>query len=75
VNDELVAKLDSEIRLEEDQKEYENYRSTIQEYLDNSPYKLHDTPGQEEVVLTRDYNGEKYFGKQAVYTFSKTLLT
>ncbi|KAI4124558.1 MAG: hypothetical protein LQ347_005691 [Umbilicaria vellea] len=31
---------------------------TIRDYLENSPFKLHDTPGQDEVDLTRQYGNE-----------------
>lgn len=56
--EELVAKLNSEIMFEKDNQD-DAYRSNIKEYLDNSDYTLEDTPGQEEVVLTRTYGDEK----------------
>jgi len=32
----------------------------IKDFLENSPFQLEDTPGQEEVVLTRTFGDEKY---------------
>ncbi|KAF2433721.1 mitochondrial glyco protein [Tothia fuscella] len=57
-NEELVAKLESEYNIERDIKNENEYNLTIKEYIDNSPFEIHDTPGEEEVVLTRKYNDE-----------------
>ena len=57
-NEELAAKLNSEISIEKDQQE-DSYRGNIKEYLDNTDFQLEDTPGQEEVFLTRTYGDEK----------------
>ena len=32
----------------------------IREYMENTEFKIQDTPGQEEVVLTRTFGDEKY---------------
>ncbi|KAF1946570.1 regulatory protein-like protein suaprga1 [Clathrospora elynae] len=59
VNEELVAKLQSEISMEEDMKEDEDFSANIREYMENSPFKLEDVDGNQEIVLTRTYNDEK----------------
>ncbi|EOA89736.1 Mitochondrial acidic protein mam33 [Exserohilum turcicum] len=59
INEELVAKLESEIVMEESMKEDEDLSANIKEYLDNSPFEIEDQPGNQEVVLTRTYNDEK----------------
>ncbi|EOD52959.1 putative regulatory protein suaprga1 protein [Neofusicoccum parvum UCRNP2] len=58
MKDALVAKLESELNLEDDVGEPENYSDNIKDYLENSPFEIKDVAGQEEVVLTRKYNNE-----------------
>ncbi|CAO2656219.1 Nn.00g050220.m01.CDS01 [Neocucurbitaria sp. VM-36] len=59
VNEELVAKLQSEISMEEDMKEDEDLSANIKEYLESSPFEIEDKPGNQEVVLTRTFGDEK----------------
>ncbi|KAF2704216.1 mitochondrial glyco protein [Pleomassaria siparia CBS 279.74] len=59
VNEELVAKLQSEITMEEDMKDDEDLSANIKEYLDSSPFEIEDKPGNQEVVLTRTFGDEK----------------
>jgi complement component 1 Q subcomponent-binding protein, mitochondrial len=59
VDGELSAKLGSEIQFESEIKENEPQPVSIKDFLDNSPFKLQDTPGAQNVVLTRTYNNEK----------------
>ena len=40
VNEELVAKLESEISMEEGMKEDEDLSANIKEYLENSPFEV-----------------------------------
>jgi hypothetical protein len=40
VSDELVAKLQSEISMEEDMKEDDDLSTNIKEYLENSPFEV-----------------------------------
>lgn len=56
--DELVAKLQSEISLEEDMQDDDDLSANIKEYLENSPFALADQPGHHEVVLTRTFGDE-----------------
>lgn len=56
---ELVAKLESEIEFESQVKESEEEPASIKDFLENGPFELKDTPGQEKVVLTRTYGNEK----------------
>lgn len=58
-NEELAAKLNSEIALEKDNQD-DAFRESIKEYLDNSDFQIEDVAGQEEVHLTRTYGDEKY---------------
>ncbi|KAL7951391.1 mitochondrial glycoprotein [Trichoderma barbatum] len=59
VDEALSAKLESEIQIEEDIKVNEQQPASIKDFLDNSPFELIDTPGQEVVKLTRSYGEEK----------------
>lgn len=59
-DDELSAKLESEMQIEEDMKAQEQQPASIKDFLDNSPFELIDTPGQEVVKLTRSFGNEKY---------------
>lgn len=56
---ELAQKLASEIQMEEEMKEQEEIPTSIKDYLENGPFEILDTPGQEEVVLTRTFGDEK----------------
>lgn len=59
IDGELSAKLQSELQIEEDMKASEQEPASIKDFLNNSAYKLVDTPGQESVKLERTYNDEK----------------
>ena len=41
-NEELVAKIQSEISMEEDMKEDDDLSANIKEYLENSPFEVCD---------------------------------
>lgn len=60
VDEELSVKLASEIEFENDVKENEPLPASVKDFLDNSQFKLEDTPGKEDVILTRTYGDEKY---------------
>ncbi|KAK3689807.1 mitochondrial glycoprotein [Podospora appendiculata] len=57
-DEELSLKLASEIEFEQDVKENEPIPTSVKDYMENGPFKIHDTPGKEEVVLTRTYGNE-----------------
>ncbi|KAK5995618.1 Mitochondrial acidic MAM33-like protein [Cladobotryum mycophilum] len=59
LDDELSAKLESEIQIEEDIKANEQQPASIKDFLENTPFELIDTPGQEVVKLTRSFGEEK----------------
>jgi len=59
VEEELSAKLASEIEFEEEVKNTEPTPASLKDYLENSPFEIQDTPGKEDVVLTRTYGNEK----------------
>ena len=76
MDQELSAKIESELELEREMRDSEKLPSSLQDYLDSSDFEvrlsifsnpranakhlqLHDTPGQEEVVLTRKFGDEK----------------
>ncbi|KAG4422610.1 hypothetical protein IFR04_004231 [Cadophora malorum] len=56
---ELAAKLDSEIQMENEMKEEGGIPTSVKDYLENGPFEIIDTPGQEDVVLTRTFGDEK----------------
>jgi complement component 1 Q subcomponent-binding protein len=55
---ELVAKIASEIEMETEMKEEQDVSTTVQDYLENGPFKITDIPGQEDVILTRQFGSE-----------------
>lgn len=59
VSGELAAKLESELSLEQDMRDPDAFPAGLKEFLDNTPFTLQDTPGNEEVVLTRKYGDEE----------------
>lgn len=59
-DDELSAKLESEIQYEDSLKASEQEPASIKDFLDNSPFELIDTPGEEVVKLVRTFGEEKY---------------
>ncbi|KAM3070029.1 Mitochondrial acidic protein mam33 [Clarireedia jacksonii] len=56
---ELVEKIANEIEMEEEMKAENEVPTSVKDYLDNCPFEIIDTPGQEEVVLTRTFGDEK----------------
>ncbi|KAF2099977.1 mitochondrial glyco protein [Rhizodiscina lignyota] len=58
-NEELIAKLDSEIKVEQDIGDPETYRGNVREFIENGPWELQDEQGSQEVKLSRTYNDEK----------------
>ncbi|KAH6623510.1 mitochondrial glycoprotein [Chaetomium tenue] len=59
VDEEVSAKLASEIDFEKDVKQNEPLPASIKDFMDNSPFKVEDVPGSENVVLTRSFGEEK----------------
>lgn len=59
VDEELSAKLASEIEYENDVKENEPLPASIKDFLENGPFEIQDVPGKEEVTLTRTFGNEK----------------
>ncbi|KAF3763777.1 mitochondrial glycoprotein [Cryphonectria parasitica EP155] len=59
IDPELSSKLDSEIQFENTMKESETLPVSIKDFMENGPFEIQDTPGQQDVVLTRTYNNEK----------------
>lgn len=57
-DEELVAKLESEIEMENEMKEEGGVPTSIKDYLENSPFELQDIPGREDVTLTRQFGDE-----------------
>ncbi|KAL8755635.1 MAG: hypothetical protein Q9199_003505 [Rusavskia elegans] len=58
VDQELSAKLESELQVERDTRDSDTLPSPLQGFLDSCPFKLEDKPGQEEVALTRKFGDE-----------------
>ncbi|TLD19495.1 mitochondrial glyco protein [Venturia nashicola] len=57
-NEELVAKLKSEYDIETSDFDEAFDNETVKAFIKDSPFEIQDTPGIEEVVLTRKYNDE-----------------
>ena len=55
----MIAKLDSEIQMEQEMKEESDIPTSVKDYLENGPFEIIDTPGQEEVILVRQFGDEK----------------
>ncbi|KAL8934195.1 MAG: hypothetical protein Q9211_005358 [Gyalolechia sp. 1 TL-2023] len=58
VDQQLSAKLESELQIEKETRDSDTIPAEIQEYIHNSPFQLEDVPGQEEVALTRKFGDE-----------------
>jgi complement component 1 Q subcomponent-binding protein, mitochondrial len=58
-DDELSAKLESEIAFEKEVKDAEPLPASVKDFLENGPFEINDIPGQEEVTLTRTFGNEK----------------
>ncbi|EKD16877.1 glycoprotein suaprga1 [Drepanopeziza brunnea f. sp. 'multigermtubi' MB_m1] len=56
---ELTAKLASEIQMENEMKDEGGVPNSVQDYLENGPFEIIDTPGEEDVILTRTFGDEK----------------
>ncbi|KAK7745923.1 Mitochondrial acidic protein mam33 [Cytospora paraplurivora] len=59
VDPELSAKLNSEIQFETEMKENEPQPVSVKDFIENGPFEVVDTPGLQDVVLTRTYGNEK----------------
>ncbi|KAI9840907.1 MAG: hypothetical protein M1837_001234 [Sclerophora amabilis] len=57
-DDELVAKFDSELQMEKQMRDSDEVPVGVRDYLENGPFQITDTPGQEEVVLNRQFGNE-----------------
>jgi complement component 1 Q subcomponent-binding protein len=58
-DEELVAKLESELQFEEEVKQNEQVPASVKDFLNNSAFELQDTPGKEDVKLVRSFGEEK----------------
>ncbi|KAL8944773.1 MAG: hypothetical protein Q9216_000195 [Gyalolechia sp. 2 TL-2023] len=58
VDQQLSAKLESELQIEKETRDSDTLPADIKDYLDNSPFQLEDVPGHEEVALTRKFGDE-----------------
>lgn len=54
----MIAKLESEIQMENEMKEDNGVPTSVKDYLENGPFEVIDVPGQEDVVLTRKFGDE-----------------
>lgn len=55
---ELIAKVESELEMEKEMRDEDEVPTSVKDYLENGPFEIQDTPGQDEVVLTRKFGGE-----------------
>ncbi|KAI9816492.1 MAG: hypothetical protein M1827_001624 [Pycnora praestabilis] len=58
VDEELIAKFDSELQMEKEMRDSDELPTSVKDFLDSGSFELQDTPGQEEVVLTRHFGDE-----------------
>lgn len=58
-DDELIAKVESELAYEDGIKDEQPMPTSIRDFLDNSPFTLEDVPGQQDVRLVREFGNEK----------------
>ena len=58
VDQELAAKLESELSMEKQMGDIASLRKELKSYLDEGPFTLVDTPGTEELTLTREFGSE-----------------
>lgn len=58
-DDELIAKLESEISVEKENADESGVPTSVKDYLENGPFEITDVPGQEDVILTRTFGDEK----------------
>ncbi|KAI1497278.1 suaprga1-like protein [Biscogniauxia marginata] len=58
VDQELSSKLESELQFEHEIKDKDHVPASVKDFLENSPFELKDTPGTEDVVLTRKFGDE-----------------
>lgn len=56
---ELAIKLASEMEFEQDVEQNEPMPASVKDFLDNGPFEIQDTPGKDEVLLTRTFGNEK----------------
>jgi complement component 1 Q subcomponent-binding protein, mitochondrial len=59
VDEELSAKLSSEIQFETEIRENEPEATSVKDFLESGLFEIEDVPGREEVVLRRTYGDEK----------------
>lgn len=57
-DEELTAKFDSEIQMEEEMRDANEVPTSVKDFLENGPFEITDTAGREEVVLTRQFGDE-----------------
>ncbi|KAI1438087.1 mitochondrial glycoprotein [Xylaria sp. CBS 124048] len=70
VDQELLAKLENELTFEQDMKDQEEIPASVKDFLENSPYKVKDEVGKQDVYLVRK------FGKETItVSFSVSDLT
>jgi len=58
VDEELISKFESELQMEQEMRDADEVPTSVKDYLENGPFEITDTPGQEEVVLTRKFGDE-----------------
>lgn len=58
VDDELAAKIQSELELEKMREADDDMPLSVKEFLENGPFRIVDKPGEEEVELIRQFGDE-----------------
>ncbi|KAI2631258.1 mitochondrial glycoprotein [Xylaria nigripes] len=55
---ELLAKLESEVQYEDEMKSQEPISATVSDFIENSPFEIKDEAGKQDVYLVRKFNNE-----------------
>lgn len=58
MDEELIAKINSELEMEQEMRDSDDVPTSVKDYVENGPFEITDTPGHEEVVLTRTFGDE-----------------
>lgn len=59
IDSDLSAKLSAEMDFETGVKEGESLPVSVKDFLENGPFDIQDTPGMQDVILTRKFGNEK----------------
>ena len=59
MDQELSAKIESELQMEKEMRDTEELPPNIKEFLEDETWELKDVAGEEEVTMSRTFGDEK----------------